>query len=69
MKIPTTDLFLTSKFLTSIFLTSKVSKNLIHKRITKIEDQNKTKTTGLEQHGFKKCKSTETVGLVVNSQN
>jgi hypothetical protein len=37
------------------------------KRVVKIESANKTDLTGVEQHGFKKCKSTASAGLVIQS--
>ena len=47
--------------------TTKLFEKLIMKRIIEIESENKTDLTGVEQHGFKKCKSTASAGLVIQS--
>ena len=47
--------------------TSKIFEKLILRRVLEIEDENKADLTGVEQHGFKKAKSTATAGLILQS--
>ena len=47
--------------------TTKLFEKLIMKRVVEIESTNKIDLTGVEQHGFKKCKSTASAGLVIQS--
>ena len=47
--------------------TSKVFEKLVLRRIMEVEKENGVDLTGNEQHGFKKCKSTTTAGLVIQS--
>ena len=47
--------------------TSKIFERLILRRIQSIELQNNVDITGKQQHGFKKCKSTATLALQIQS--
>jgi hypothetical protein len=48
--------------------TSKIFEKLILKRILEIQDINNCDITGINQHGFKKGKSTATISLTLQSQ-